>query len=166
MFICFMPLWVWSWLHFVTIPRHARHKPLPSNVLILLGSVLGPLLFLNSHSSLCLPTNPVLPKPPKCVSLTQATSLDSETLYPHVQYQIVLNTSQGLLNQSFILLPSNMLLLLYNLSGWMTHPSKKSNSHTRLIFFLIPSITKPYWFGLLNIMNLSLHSTLTVSALV
>lgn len=49
-----------------------------------------------------------------------------------------------LLNQSYILLPSNMLLLLYILSGGMEHPNKKSNSHTSLILSLKQSITKPY----------------------
>lgn len=62
--------------------------------------------------------------------------------------------------------PSHILLLLDILSGWMTHPNKKSNSHTRLILSPISSITKLYWCNLLNVMNLSPHSTIAVNALV
>lgn len=62
--------------------------------------------------------------------------------------------------------PSHMLLLLDILHGWMTHPNRKSNSHTRLILSPISSITKLYWCSLLNVMNLSPHSTIAVNALV
>lgn len=48
----------------------------------------------------------------------------------------------------------------------MTHPNKKSNSHTRLILSPISFITKLYWCSLLNVMNLSPHSTVAVNALV
>ena len=40
----------------------------------------------------------------------------------------------------------------------MTYPNKKSNSHTSLSLSLTPSITKPYWFSLLNSVSLSSHS--------